>query len=130
MENVKYVDQYVKFNKHNRKVLLRFVQREGEDEPRGIEPWGIMYLNYIYNWKKKLFKEWISDGGVDGGLGEYLQSLNETANEREKFIIASMAEADGTDEDLRARDPEKWTGLMNNYKSCALEMISSDLIYN
>lgn len=40
-----------------------------------------------------------------------------------RFIIQQMAEAQGIDEDLKARDPMAWVGAMNNIKSAALEIM-------
>ena len=39
------------------------------------------------------------------------------------FIIQQMAEAQGIDEDLKARDPMAWVGTMNNIKNAALEIM-------
>ncbi len=39
------------------------------------------------------------------------------------FIIQQMAEVQGVDEDLKARDPMAWVGAMNNIKSAALEIM-------
>ena len=38
-------------------------------------------------------------------------------------IIRQMAEAQGIDEDLKARDQMAWVGAMNNIKSAALEIL-------
>ena len=38
-------------------------------------------------------------------------------------IIRQMAEAQGIDEDLKARDPMAWVGAMNNIKNAALEIM-------
>ena len=43
--------------------------------------------------------------------------------EQLRFIIQQMAEAQGIDEDLKARDPMSWVGAMNNIKSAALEIM-------
>ena len=43
--------------------------------------------------------------------------------EQLRFIIQQMAEAQGIDEDLKARDPMAWVGAMNNIKSAALEIM-------
>ena len=43
--------------------------------------------------------------------------------EQLRFIIRQMAEAQGIDEDLKARDPMAWVGAMNNIKSAALEIM-------
>ena len=37
--------------------------------------------------------------------------------------IQQMAEAQGIDEDLKARDPMAWVGTMNNIKNAALEIL-------
>ena len=38
-------------------------------------------------------------------------------------IIRQMAEAQGINEDLKARDQMAWVGAMNNIKSAALEIL-------
>ena len=38
-------------------------------------------------------------------------------------IISQMAEAQGIDEDLKARDQMAWVGAMNNIKSASLEIL-------
>lgn len=43
--------------------------------------------------------------------------------EQLRFIIRQMAEEQGIDEDLKARDPMAWVGAMNNIKSAALEIM-------
>jgi len=40
-----------------------------------------------------------------------------------KIIIRQMAEAQGINEDLKARDQMAWVGAMNNIKSAALEIL-------
>ena len=40
-----------------------------------------------------------------------------------RFIIRQMAEAQGINEDLKARDQMAWVGAMNNIKSAALEIL-------
>ena len=40
-----------------------------------------------------------------------------------KIIIRQMAEAQGINEDLKARDQLAWVGAMNNIKSTALEIL-------
>ena len=40
-----------------------------------------------------------------------------------KIIIRQMAEAQGINEDLKARDQLAWVGAMNNIKSTAIEIL-------
>lgn len=37
-------------------------------------------------------------------------------------MVRQMAERLGVNEELKARDPMQWVGLMNNFKSCAREI--------
>ena len=41
-----------------------------------------------------------------------------------------MMEAAGVTEELKARDPMRWVGLMNSLKAQAEEIILSELVYN
>ena len=43
--------------------------------------------------------------------------------------VARMAQAEGVTEELKATDPMRWTGLMNNFRHSAEELVLSDLIY-
>ena len=40
-----------------------------------------------------------------------------------KIIIRQMAEAQGVNEELKARNQMAWVGAMNNIKSAALEIL-------
>ena len=40
-----------------------------------------------------------------------------------------MLEKNPIDESLKDNDPLKWTGIMNNYKHSAEEIIYSEIIY-
>ena len=43
--------------------------------------------------------------------------------------MAQMAQNEGVTEELKATDPLRWTGLMNNLRHSAEELVLSDLIY-
>lgn len=49
--------------------------------------------------------------------------LDTTENKLLETIIRQMAEAQGINEDLKARDQMAWVGAMNNIKSAALEIL-------
>ena len=44
--------------------------------------------------------------------------------------MTEMARTEGVTEELKAADPQRWTGLMNNLKHSAEETVLNDLIYN
>ena len=43
--------------------------------------------------------------------------------------MTQMARAEGVTEELKATDPMRWTGLMNNLRHSAEELVLNDLIY-
>jgi hypothetical protein len=86
--------------------------------------YGIMRLNYLKNHKKGLYTELL----LDNKLTEHLLDIDKTATEQVDRIVKAMAEKDGTNEELKAKDQMKWVGLMNNYRHCAEECIQN-LIY-
>ena len=44
--------------------------------------------------------------------------------------MTAMAQAEGVTEELKAADPMKWVGLMNNLRNAAEETVLAELIYN
>ncbi|MDD6084265.1 MAG: TnpV protein [Oscillospiraceae bacterium] len=58
----------------------------------------------------------------------HLISVEEQAMIMEEQIMEELAEADGTNEELKATDQMKWVGLMNNYRQTAQEIIRKELI--
>ena len=59
---------------------------------------------------------------TSGKLTEHLAEIEQT--------VAQMAQNEGVTEELKATDPLRWTGLMNNLRHSAEELVLSDLIYN
>ncbi len=43
--------------------------------------------------------------------------------------MKQMLERNTIDEELKNTNPLEWTGLMNNYKHCAEEIVFKELIY-
>ena len=54
--------------------------------------------------------------------------LSKTSGTPEQ-TVAQMARAEGVTEALKATDPLRWTGLMNNLRHSAEELVLNDLIY-
>ena len=44
-------------------------------------------------------------------------------------ILPRMMEAAGVTEELKARDPMRWVGLMNTLKAQAEEVVLKELVY-
>ncbi|MFR5845417.1 MAG: TnpV protein [Oscillospiraceae bacterium] len=67
---------------------------------------------------------------TSGKLAEHLAEIEQTARKMVEQTVAQMARAEGVTEALKATDPLRWTGLMNNLRHSAEELVLSDLIYN
>ena len=67
---------------------------------------------------------------TSGQLAAHLAEIEETAQKMVTQAVAQMAKAEGVTEELKAADPQRWTGLMNDLKHSAEEAVLSDLIYS
>ena len=66
---------------------------------------------------------------TSGKLTEHLAEIEQTARKMVEHSVTQMAQNEGVTEDLKATDPLRWTGLMNNLRHSAEELVLSDLIY-
>ena len=66
-------------------------------------------------------------------LGEklypHLLEIDRAAHERMDAMLPRMMEAAGVTEELKARDPMRWAGLMNTLKVQVEETIFQELIF-
>ena len=67
---------------------------------------------------------------TSGQLTAHLAEIETAAEKMVTQLVAQMAQNEGVTEELKAADPQHWTGLMNSLKHSAEEMVLSDLIYN
>ena len=63
-------------------------------------------------------------------LTEHLAEIEQTASRMVEQTVRQMAQAEGVTEALKASDPMRWMGLMNNFRHSAEETVLNDLIYN
>lgn len=95
------------------------------NESRPIGKYGMMRKEYLEKHRPGLYARLM----LSGKLMSHLADTNEQANKRLASMLARMAAAEGVDEELKARDPMRWVGLMNNLKACAEECILAELVY-
>lgn len=62
-------------------------------------------------------------------LRKHIVEIDKQAKERFEILMKQMLEQNPIDENLKNTDPLKWTGLMNNYKNSAEEIILNEFIY-
>ena len=66
---------------------------------------------------------------TSGRLNHHLMEIEQTAKQRVEQMVSQMAKANGVTEELKASDPMKWVGLMNNFRASAEEQMLQELIY-
>lgn len=66
---------------------------------------------------------------LDGRLNEHLHEVDEECHARVEKIIEQMKAGAGITEELKATEPMKWVGLMNNVRSAAEEIVLKELVY-
>ena len=95
------------------------------EEKRPIGRWGRMHKAFLQEHRPGQYNELL----LSGKLWTYLADLNEQADDRLACIISQMQAAEGVTEELKARDPMRWVGLMNTLKAQAEEIVLTELIY-
>ena len=95
----------------------------GEEVHIGI--WGQRRLDYLKKHKRLLYTNLLTSGK----LRAHLHEIDTTAFERWELIIKQMMKVQGVTEQLKAENAMLWVGKVNNIRSCADEIIKSELIY-
>ena len=95
------------------------------EEEKSIGIWGQRHLRHIRQYKKSLY----FDLFVSGKLNAYLADVNSQAEDFFLRTVKEMAMRQGVTEKLKAEDPMRWVGLMNNIHNQAVEIVNMELIY-
>ena len=87
--------------------------------------YGRMRLYYLQDHKSELYAALL----MDGKLYAHLLEVEDAASDLLDSMMPDMAKEAGATEELKARDPMSWVGLMNNCKARVEEIIFADLIF-
>ena len=90
-----------------------------------IGKYGHLRLQYLKEHKKSDYTIML----LDGTLRKHIVDTDIQAKKRFEILMKQMLEKNPIDENLKDTDPLKWTGLTNNYKYSAEEIILQELIY-
>lgn len=93
------------------------------DTPIGL--YGISRRSYLQKYRPGTFNAMV----LNGTLFSHLVEVDEAAQHRLDVLMPQLAKAAEATEDLKARDPMRWVGLMNNCKARVEEIIRNELIY-
>ena len=100
----------------------------GDDEPEENQPigiWGQRHLRYLKNHRKVFYADLLTSGK----LNCYLADIDQQAEQLFLRLVKQIADAEGITETLKASDQMEWVRQMNNIRSCAAEVVNSELIY-
>ena len=91
-----------------------------------IGKYGMLRRTYLKEHRRSLYSIML----MNGTLLSHLEEIDQTATEQVQRIVSQMAQAEGVTEALKAQDPLKWTGLMNNLLRSAEETVLGELVYS
>ena len=97
-----------------------------EQPSKPLSKYGRMRKTYLKEHRPILYNQLL----MTEKLYPHLAEIDETANRRLEQMMPQLAEAAGATEQLKARDPMKWVGLMNTCKAQAEEILLAELINN
>lgn len=102
-----------------------YLEKENHKNDYQIGKYGQLRLQYFKEHKKAEYTIML----MDGTLRKHIVDTDIQARERLETLMNQMLEKNPIDENLKDTDPLKWTGLINNYKHYAEEIIFKEFIY-
>lgn len=102
-----------------------YLEKDEYKKDYQIGKYGHLRLEYLKNYKKAEYTIML----LEDTLRKHIVNTDIQARERLEILMKQMLEKNPIDENLKDTDPLKWTGLMNNYKFSAEEVIFKELIY-
>ena len=95
------------------------------EEPEGdIGCYGRMRKKFLKEHRKGVFAELL----LNGNLKEHLMSIDRDAKEQIDLITFQLAKAEGTTEELKARDQLGWIRAMNSCRARAEEQVVREIV--
>ena len=95
-----------------------------EQPSKPLGKYGRMRKTYLKENRPILYNHLL----LSGKLYPHLAEIDQTAKRRLEQMMPQLAEAAGATEELKARDPMQWAGLMNTCKAHAEESLMAELI--
>lgn len=96
------------------------------EQPERLGKYGRMRKNYLKENRPVLYNSLL----MKGELPPHLLEIDQTATARMEQMMPQLMATAGVTESLKASDPMRWVGLMNNLKAQAEETILKELIFS
>lgn len=90
-----------------------------------INKYGRLRLEYLKNHKKAEYTILF----MDNKLTDHLEEVQKTAIKRVKEIIQRLKSQSNLTEEMKNTNQLYWSGMMNNFKNQAEEIVLNELIY-
>ena len=97
-----------------------------QQEQQPLGKYGRMRKQYLQEHRPVLWNTMI----LSEKLYPHLREVDQTANRRMEQMMEELKKSAGVTEKLKASDPMKWVGLMNNLQAQAEEVILRELIFS
>ena len=97
----------------------------GEEDTRPIGKWGRKHLRYLKEHRPVLYMVLLLGGKQSGHLAE----IDARATEMYDLLMKQMAEKEGINEQMKAKDPMAWVGAMNNIRNRVEEIVNAEVIF-
>ena len=97
----------------------------GEEDKQTIGKWGRKHLRYIKEYRPVLYTVLL----LGGNLSSHLADIDARATETYDLLMKQMAQKEGINEQLKAKDPMAWVGAMNNIRNRAEEIVNAEVIF-
>ena len=94
-------------------------------EEESIGAWGQRHKRYLVQNHRVRYMNLLTSGE----LNSYLADIEEQAEDMFFRLVQQMAEKQGVTEKLKAKNQILWVGMMNNIRSSAMEIVTTELIY-
>ena len=92
---------------------------------RGLGKYGLLRLRYLKEHRSTVWAELV----MEGKLYAHLLEVEDAAQDLLESMMPGMAKEAGATEELKARDPMRWVGLMNCCKAQVEEIIFAELVF-
>ena len=89
-----------------------------------IGKYGSLHKKFI----KQNYRAFYSTLLIKGTLFDYLEKVDIKAQNELNRLIKDMAERQGVNEELKAKDQMAWVGAMNNIRHSAEEIVMKDVV--
>ena len=90
-----------------------------------IGHYGRLRREYLKEYRPVIFNTLV----LSERLSPHLQKVERQAHDRMDELTELLKKERMIDESLKARDPMRWVGEMNNIRACAEEIVLKEIIY-